>query len=561
MAETLQERQQRFLERDIERKAKEQQLMEGVPALLPKATWMAGLMAPSSGITDTLGLYPKDTSGSGEMLPSFGENIQNKKYLDALYQSLGLAGDVALGAGVFYPPALAIGAGLKTAGGLGKAAKSTKDLMFLHKTSPEKLELYERLGGLPSPSIAVTKQDIPVEYFGDITLVGKPKSFDPRVSATNKIYSADAYTPRGYSPIRTTKKGGFEKYMEDYDDLLSEYKIDGIKYDLVEAQFKKNARPRHVSSAEDFFRGTPGKLKYYQEQGIPIKKVYNPAKNLKEYLKPRLNLAKTLRPVRELVDDTGNYVDDEHFNNWATKQLDKYFDTKEYFRPGGYGTRLQEYNLGNISRAMKKKPQRGGEPGVIRGTYYRKALQSRKFKSLADVKKSKKLLKHPDKLNEDAAKVNSKYNKISNTIKSGPYGGDLSDAMTEATRAGGSKKAIKAAFEKNGFPDLPDKTVDDVYDLFQSQKKLSSDYFEAKPTRPVMFEEFAGAIVPKNIDQKTLDILLRKGLKTVKYDPNIARGDLIARKKFPEQMFNFLLPTTLIGGAARGRIREKEEDK
>ena len=125
MPETKQQRQSRFLERDIERKAKEQQLMEGVPALLPKAAWMAGLMAPSSGITDTLGLYPKDTSGSGEMRPSFGENIQNKKYLDALYQSLGLAGDVAYASATLTGGVgLLAGTALKGAGAAGKASKA-----------------------------------------------------------------------------------------------------------------------------------------------------------------------------------------------------------------------------------------------------------------------------------------------------------------------------------------------------------------------------------------------------------------------------------------------------
>jgi len=128
MAETLQERQQRFLERDIERKAKEQQLMEGVPALLPKAAWMAWLMAPSSGITDYAGLYPEVPTGegiTGEKLPSFVENIRNKEYLDALYQSLGLAGDVAyastpLTGGV----GLLAGTALKGAGAAGKASKA-----------------------------------------------------------------------------------------------------------------------------------------------------------------------------------------------------------------------------------------------------------------------------------------------------------------------------------------------------------------------------------------------------------------------------------------------------
>ena len=63
---------------------------------------------------------------------------------------------------------------------LGKTAKAgagllgdVKDLMFLHGTSPEKLSLFNEIGGLPMPSMAVTQKDIPFSW-GDIDLIGKP---------------------------------------------------------------------------------------------------------------------------------------------------------------------------------------------------------------------------------------------------------------------------------------------------------------------------------------------------------------------------------------------------
>jgi len=79
--------------------------------------------------------------------------------------------------------------------GAEKAADFTKDMMFLHNTSQSALKNYENLGGIPSPSIAVTQKDIPFTGFGDITLVGNPKNFNPN-NLKNKIYSSDAYTPR-----------------------------------------------------------------------------------------------------------------------------------------------------------------------------------------------------------------------------------------------------------------------------------------------------------------------------------------------------------------------------
>jgi len=63
------------------------------------------LFAPGAGIADVMG-YAPDPMQSGQMLPSFGENIGQGNYLDAGFQTLGAAGDVALAAGAVFPPAL-----------------------------------------------------------------------------------------------------------------------------------------------------------------------------------------------------------------------------------------------------------------------------------------------------------------------------------------------------------------------------------------------------------------------------------------------------------------------
>jgi len=123
MAETRQERQERIALSNAERKAREQEIIKGLPTL----GWMAGLGLPGAGITDTLGLYPADTSGSGEMLPSFGENIANKRYLDALYQGMGLFGDAAYASiPVTGPMGVLAGTTLKGASIAGKASRGAK---------------------------------------------------------------------------------------------------------------------------------------------------------------------------------------------------------------------------------------------------------------------------------------------------------------------------------------------------------------------------------------------------------------------------------------------------
>ena len=70
------------------------------------------LFAPGAGIADVMG-YAPDPMQSGQMLPSFGENIGQGKYLDAGLQTLGVAGDVLQAGGAFVPPLAIAGTMLK----------------------------------------------------------------------------------------------------------------------------------------------------------------------------------------------------------------------------------------------------------------------------------------------------------------------------------------------------------------------------------------------------------------------------------------------------------------
>ena len=74
--------------------------------------------------------------------------------------------------------------------------EETKNLIAVHNATEEKLLNALKLGGMPSPSIAITKKDMSHEKFGDISLVFRKQTISP-TDRRNKIYSGDAYTPTG----------------------------------------------------------------------------------------------------------------------------------------------------------------------------------------------------------------------------------------------------------------------------------------------------------------------------------------------------------------------------
>ena len=84
---------------------------------------------------------------------------------------------------------------VKTQFSLSQSIEQTKDLVALHNLTADKLSKSLELGGLPMPSLAITKADIPHSNFGDITLVFGKETIDPKANKKNKVYSADAWTP------------------------------------------------------------------------------------------------------------------------------------------------------------------------------------------------------------------------------------------------------------------------------------------------------------------------------------------------------------------------------
>ena len=83
-----------------------------------------------------------------------------------------------------------------------------RNLAAVHSLSPEKFLAALELGGMPMPSVAVTRLDRPYSWGGAdaINLVGRPEMVDPRNGA--EVFTADAWT--GYVPQIVHKVAGKE---------------------------------------------------------------------------------------------------------------------------------------------------------------------------------------------------------------------------------------------------------------------------------------------------------------------------------------------------------------
>ena len=84
--------------------------------------------------------------------------------------------------------------------------EGSADLIALHNLTEQNLLDALRLGGMPMPSIAVTKVNLPHLEFGDITLVLDKNSIDPGADSRNRVYGADIGSPTAPEEAQTLEE-------------------------------------------------------------------------------------------------------------------------------------------------------------------------------------------------------------------------------------------------------------------------------------------------------------------------------------------------------------------
>ena len=415
-----------------------------------------------------------------------------------------------------------------------------KDMMFLHNTSEEKIKRFDVLGGIPSPSLGVTKANQPLQGFGDIQLIGKPEKFDPAINPSNKVYSSDAYTPRAPQMIRFARQDADKQFAKDYKEFTS----DSINPAIESLQNSKKGSSFNLANRNDefdrFFNSDVARMKFLKEIG------------------------------RDPMTPRSQPFPQTKYNKWVTEQKNKYLDQEgifEYIDDFDGSTQTMPYTLDNVVSHMVADTQRGGEAGLGSiGPNRLRAFMSKSFSDLPDIKSSKGSIgKSPPTSDvesdivellrkqaiDDKVKGQPEFTSIEDVSDMGFEGELLFEKVGENLQAGDKiEDAVALAYEDvykvtrndayGGLMPSNNKNLKEIVEIFKKNAERPVEYFEAKPTRAVAFDEFAGAIVPPNTSKEVIDILKNRGLKVVqqtKKDYEKFDGKVNARKNFPKEMF------------------------
>lgn len=386
-----------------------------------------------------------------------------------------------------------------------------KDLVVYHNVSAGKLREAIKLGGLPMPSLAITKGDIPFGDFGEITLIGDKVMIDPRKSRSNEVFSRDAYTVRkpvvNYEVPAKIDSDAFHKKFEETRKFLKKNSIDVgvINFSFYDGEESLAAMENNIA------------IKYYYvknvlKKDIPIKEV------------DRQDFVKDLRKT---IEEAGI----ERFTAFVRSEFDSLYKDRYLWDNG----KKYAFNIDNIVKLMKK--YRGtnneGPGGINYGFNSLLAFLSKKFTSIRDIKNHESLLAPNKKELARHKKAEDMYNRLIDEAAElrGSYGMDL-----DMDLAGLMKDTRDGKKDLHGFPE-DKKFLQHIKDFLKEADKVTTDYFEAKPARKVTFEEFSGAVIPKGTPEETVNFLESQGIVVREYDQDV-EGDRGAKTKELGQLLN-----------------------
>ena len=428
---------------------------------------------------------------------------------------------------------------MSVVGLLGRAAKTAedaRDLQFLMNTGAEAIAKGDRMGGFPMPSLAVTRQDLPFENFGPITLLGDPARFDPKALKSNIVFDADAYTTRAPQPFRLAKKDADIAFRDKYREIAKEFDgyIDDTVSQLSFQETKKNASESRFNDVKRFLESNlVADIAFLKERGITD----IPTKDLGDG-ETRVDLMALRDKVEPLQEEK---------RAWMDSELDKYFKEEELFDAStnrdyvtGRGLKLKPFTADEVLKFMKKSRGSAQEanafavgPGLLR------ASLTNKLKSLQAMRDSRgKLVAEGEfqtfkddsyeKVFELAEKLKNSYQFDSDSFR---YTDQVIEMLVDSERFG-----LDKSLRDFGFEDVSPEIIEEITNLKQFFREAPTEYFEAKPERIVGLDEFQGAIVPEGTPQATLERLERAGLQIETYSTPEER--LAKRKNFKGTVFS-----------------------
>lgn len=369
-----------------------------------------------------------------------------------------------------------------------------KNLIAQHNIKPQGVLHGEKIGGLPLPSIAISRTEYPLENFGDISLLGKSDLVDPKIRG-NKVFNADAYTPR-YPTINYSYKS--KEAEQTLEPILNE----------VEAYFKGNR-----DAVSPHLGNYGGKYRAVLEGGDFENKGRDSLENsreIKAYFAKKKGVAPNAdyKAINLIVENNNS-----EYQKFVDDLMSNILDKESLFQGFTYSgnRRYKPHTLENVVKVMKSSMKDG--EGFNYGLGSVRASVAKKYNTLSGIKADR------DKImsTKDFEKLRSKLDAEWESLLYESYKSNSPSSFADVLIGGIKNKTLESDLKEFGFGYMD---TNKIKSFLEKLHNAPTEYFEVKPQRAVGLNEFQVAVTPKDTPQNVIESLKRQGVKIYTYGEN-----------------------------------------
>lgn len=403
---------------------------------------------------------------------------------------------------------------------LKKPVEETKNLIAVHNVYLNKIQEALKLGGLPGPSIAITKNDMQHDKYGEISLVFRKDTINPS-DRRNKVYSSDAWTPTRVRVGYEVSDDVVQSFNKKIEELTPEWKNE--RYDRLPSVDAGTAEVENDSLAETYRYKDRARFAFLREKGKAPRVVTRDPK-LSGFVSNDTIIAVakafTTKQLKEIANTSNGYdqyrnallkvVRDNEWNTWFSKRMGRKLEgeLREAYEDLYSSDNVSRYNVEDIARkAGEIKSNKYKIAKEIDGIETKKVIDKKftpkleaEFKAWVDENTKGAILNKGIRNNKDTFdnrgnrrsfnQLHDTYN-LSNIVKNmfaeadkgvGFMGGSVYGA---AQREYSSITDIKAdsdrlrMMEEDEFNDLVREINDDALELAE-RMKMNSDAFAVR---------------------------------------------------------------------------------
>ena len=442
---------------------------------------------------------------------------------------------------------------------------TSDDLILAHNLTADNLRHAALFGGIPVPSLAITRATDGLTSFGEITLLGSREMADPRGYASTKVFAADLYSPRYPNVQYVLSKDLLRKIAaklapamdalgtKDYhlkdrlkgprglkdqpEVMLSFLQSLGVTPDLAYDPRTAQGRVEELTAAgyAPFFP-KPGQYFDWQSIGddpafqalVDAENMAKDAKGRKRHYQHRAReLSDIGLPPEINVIMTGHKLRYQIATENHSGQYRKYVETLfQTLRAGerivtGRNNKGQttyvRHSLDNVIRALKRN-LRSGESENAASIYGLGAVRAKhmpEFTSVAAIREAKDLLVNDATFNQVKGEMETEFFDLIDALGGSQYhnrdsfgaGGALAEMLVDAAKMG-----LRRALREHGFTQADAEGIATTEAFLEKLRRMPTEYFEAKILREVDLSEFAAAVVPEHTAEDILEILTARGV-------------------------------------------------